>query len=111
MFKVVILVAVLVIGFIAYTGVDVSDEYNSVSELRNNAYNDVVDPLAKKVLKQVSKVRLDEKIDSAFAEYITDAEIDTRNIIEDEIESTNIAVDKDNNKIEITIFLEEKQNE
>ena len=101
MFKVVILVAVLVIGFIAYTGVDVSDEYNAVSELRNNAYNDIVDPLAKKVLKQVSEVKLDEKIDSVFAEYVT----------EDETDSTNIAVDKNNGKIEITIFLEEEQNE
>jgi len=111
MFKVVIVVAVLVIGFIAYTGVDVSDEYNSVSDLRNDAYNDVVDPLAKKVLKQVSEVRLDEKINSAFAEYVTDSEIDLENIIEDETDSTNIAVDKNNNKIEITIFLEEEQNE
>ena len=56
MMQVVIVVVVLVIGFIAYTGVDVSEEYNSVSELRNDAYNDVVDPLAKKVLKQVSEV-------------------------------------------------------
>jgi len=111
MFKVVIVVAVLVIGFIAYTGVDVSEEYNSVSELRNDAYNDVVDPLAKKVLKQVSEIRLDEKIDSAFAEYVTDTEIDSANITEDETDSTNVAVDKNNNKIEITIFLEEKQNE
>jgi len=101
MFKVVILVVVLVVGFIAYTGVDVSEEYSSVSQLRNDAYNDVVDPLAKKVLKQVSEVRLDEKIDSAFAEYVT----------EDETEPKNIAVDKDNKKIEITIFLEEERNE
>ena len=110
MFKVVIVVVVLVIGFIAYTGVDVSDEYNSVSELRNDAYNDVVDPLAKKVLKQVSEVRLDERIDSAFAEYVTDVETNL-NIIEDETDSKNIVVDKNNNKIEITIFLEEEQNE
>ena len=110
MFKVVILVVVLVVGFIAYTGVDVSEEYNSVSQLRNDAYNDVVDPLAKKVLKQVSEIRLDEKIDSAFAEYVTDTETNS-NIIEDETDSKNIVVDKNNNKIEITIFLEEKQNE
>ena len=101
MMQVVIVVAVLVIGFIAYTGVDVSDEYNSVSQLRNDAYNDVVDPLAKKVLKQVSDVRLDEKIDSVFAEYVT----------EDETELKNIVIDKDSKKIEITIFLEDEQNE
>jgi len=101
MFKVVILVTVLVIGFIAYTGVDISEEYNSVSQIRNDAYNDVVDPLAKKVLKQVSEVRLDQKIDSAFAEYVSESETELK----------NIAVDKDNKKIEITIFLKEEQNE
>ena len=101
MLKVVIVILVLVVGFIAYTGVDVTEEYNSVSELRNDAYNGVIDPLAKKILKQVSEVRLDEKIDSAFAEYVIDNETD----------SENISVDKNNDKIEITIFLKEDQNE
>jgi len=101
MLKVVFLVVVLVIGFIAYTGADVSDEYNAVSELRNDAYNDIVDPLAKKVLSEVSQIKLDEKIDSAFEQYIT----------EDKTDSKNIAVDKNNDRIEITIFLDEEQNE
>ena len=101
MLKVVIVILVLVVGFIAYTGVDVTEEYNSVLDLRNDAYNDVIDPLAKKVLKQVSEVRLDEKIDSAFAEYVIDNENDAQ----------NISVDKNNDKIEITIFLKEDQNE
>jgi len=106
--KVVIVVLVLVIGFIAYTGVDVTDEYNSVSELRNDAYTGIIDPIAKKVLKQVSEIRLDEKIDSAFAEYLTDDE--TENIVEEE-DARNIEVDRNNGKIEITIYLEDKKNE
>jgi len=108
MLKVVIVILVLVVGFIAYTGVDVTEEYNSVSDLRNDAYNGVIDPLAKKVLKQVSEIRLDEKIDSAFAEYVTNNVTDSKI---DEDNSRNIEVDRNNGKIEITIYLEDKKNE
>jgi len=62
MFKYVILIVVLVIGYIAYTGVDVTEEYDSISEIRNTVLDDVFDPLAKNVLAKVSESNLDEAI-------------------------------------------------
>jgi len=53
MFKYVILIVVLVIGYIAYTGVNVTEEYDSISEIRNTVLDDVFDPLAKNVLAKV----------------------------------------------------------
>ena len=55
MLKLVLLFAFLVIGYIGYTGVDVSNEYDAVSKVRNVALDEVVDPVTKKVLKQVSE--------------------------------------------------------
>ena len=69
MFKLVLLFAFLVVGYIAYAGVDVSNEYDAVSKVRNVALDEVVDPVAKKVLKQVSESELDKTIESAVANY------------------------------------------
>ena len=69
MLKLVLLFAFLVIGYVAYTGVDVSNEYDAVSKVRNVALDEVVDPVAKKVLKQVSESELDKTIESAVANY------------------------------------------
>ena len=69
MFKYVILIVVLVIGYIAYTGVDVTEEYDSISEIRNTVLDDVFDPLAKKVLKQVSESELNQIVESSIAKY------------------------------------------
>ena len=69
MFKYVILIVVLVIGYIAYTGVNVSEEYDSISEIRNTILDDVFDPLAKKVLKQVSESELDQIVESSVEKY------------------------------------------
>ena len=69
MFKYVILIVVLVIGYIAYTGVDVTEEYDSISEIRNTVLDDVFDPLAKKVLKQVSESELNQIVESSIEKY------------------------------------------
>jgi len=69
MFKYVILIVVLVIGYIAYTGVDVTEEYDEFSEIRENAFDGIIDPLAKKVLKQASEYDLDEIIETAIETY------------------------------------------
>ena len=69
MFKYVILIVVLVIGYIAYTGIDVTEEYDSISEVRNTVLDDLLDPLAKKVLKQVSESELNQIVESSIAKY------------------------------------------
>ena len=69
MFKYVILIVVLVIGYIAYTGIDVTEEYDSISDIRNTVLDDLLDPLAKKVLKQVSESELDQIVESSIAKY------------------------------------------
>ena len=68
MLKYVILIAI-VIGYIAYTGVDVTEEYDSISEIRNTVLDDLFDPLAKKVLKQVSESELDQIVESSIEKY------------------------------------------
>ena len=69
MFKLVFFVMALVVVYIAYTGIDVSSEYDAVSKVRNVALDEVVDPVTKKVLKQVSESELDKTIESAVANY------------------------------------------
>lgn len=69
MFKLVFLFVGLVIVYIAYTGIDVSNEYDAVSKVRNVALDEVVDPVAKKVLKQVSESELDKVVESAAKQY------------------------------------------
>ncbi len=69
MFKYVILIVVLVIGYIAYTGVDVTEEYDSISEIRNTVLDDVFDPLAKNVLAKVSESELDQIVESSIEKY------------------------------------------
>ena len=69
MFKYVILIVVLVIGYIAYTGINVTEEYDTISEVRNTVLDDVFDPLAKKVLKQASESELNQIVESSIAKY------------------------------------------
>ena len=69
MFKYVILIVVLVIGYIAYTGIDVTEEYDSISGIRNTVLDDVFDPLAKKVLKQASESKLNQIVESSIEKY------------------------------------------
>ena len=69
MFKLVFFIVIIVIGYIAYTGIDVTSEYDDISKIRNQVFDNVVDPLAKKVLKHASESNLDELIDSTITKY------------------------------------------
>ena len=69
MLKYAILIAVVGIGYIAYTGVDVTEEYDSASKVRNIILDDVFDPFAKKVLKQASESELDKIVESTIEKY------------------------------------------
>ena len=69
MFKYVFLIVVLVIAYIAYTGINVTEEYDSISEIRNTVLDDVFDPLAKNVLTKVSESNLDEAITNTIEDY------------------------------------------
>jgi len=68
MFKLIFLVLV-VIGFIAYTGIDVTSEYDSISKVRTQVFDDIIDPLTKKVLKYASESNFDEIIDTTITKY------------------------------------------
>ena len=72
MFKYVILIVVLVIGYIAYTGINVTEEYDSISEIRNTVLDDIFDPLAKNVLAKVSESKLDEAIANTVEDHYGD---------------------------------------
>ena len=69
MFKFVILLVIGVIGYIAYTGVDVTEEYDSFAEIRNLALAEIFDPLAKSALEKTSESNLDQVIHDAINEY------------------------------------------
>ncbi len=51
------------ISFIAYTGINVTSEYDDISKVRDAVFENVIDPLAKIILKQASDFNLDEIID------------------------------------------------
>ncbi len=68
MLKIIFLI-VIVIGFIAYTGIDVTSEYEIISEIRIQIFENIIDPLVKKVLKQASEVNLELIIDSTITKY------------------------------------------
>ena len=68
MLKIIFLI-VIVIGFIAYTGIDVTSEYEIISKVRIQIFENIIDPLVKKVLKQASEVNLDLIIDSTITKY------------------------------------------
>jgi len=69
MLKYAILIAVVVIGYIAYTGADVTEEYDAITEIRDIAFDDVVDPLAKDILKQASESNIEEIIENSIEKY------------------------------------------
>ncbi len=68
MLKIIFLI-VIVIGFIAYTGIDVTSEYEIISKVRIQIFENIIDPLVKKVLKQASESNLDLIIDSTITKY------------------------------------------
>ncbi len=65
MLKLALFLSIGIIGFIAYTGIDISNEYESISEIRNDAFNDVIDPLTKKILSEAANSNLDEIVNDA----------------------------------------------
>jgi len=65
MMKLALFLGVILIGFVAYTGIDISEEYGAISDIRNNALNDVIDPLSKKVLIEAANSNLDDYINNA----------------------------------------------
>ena len=66
MIKLVLFLSIGIIGFIAYTGIDISNEYEAISEIRNDALNDVIDPLSKKILTEAANSNLDEIINDVI---------------------------------------------
>jgi len=52
MFKYIVLITIIVIGYVAYTGEDITEKYDAVSEIRTIAWNDVIDPFVKDILKK-----------------------------------------------------------
>ena len=68
MFKSVFLI-LLVIGFVAYTGIDVTSEYDTISNVRSQIFDNFIDPLVKKTLKSASESNLDKVVVETFAKY------------------------------------------
>ena len=60
MLKLAIFLSIVLVGFVAYAGIDVSNEYEAVSDIRDDAFNKVVDPLSKKILAEAANSNLDE---------------------------------------------------
>ena len=69
MLKYAILIAVVVIGYITFTGIDVTEEYDAITEIRDIAFEHVVDPLAKDILKQASESNIEEIIENSIEKY------------------------------------------
>jgi len=69
MLKYAILIAVVVIGYIAYTGTDVTEDYDAITEIRDIVFGDVVDPLTKDILKQASESNIEEIIENSIEKY------------------------------------------
>ena len=65
MLKSALFLSIVIIGFVAYTGIDITEEYEAISDIRNNALNDVFDPLSKKVLVEAANSNLDDYINNA----------------------------------------------
>ena len=65
MLKLVLFLGIVFIGFVAYTGIDISKEYEAVSHVRNDALNKVVDPISKKVLTETANSNFDEFVNNA----------------------------------------------
>ena len=66
MLKLVLFLGIIFIGFVAYTGIDVTQEYQAVSEIRDDALTKVVDPLTKTVLSGAANSNLDEIVNGAI---------------------------------------------
>ena len=68
MIKIIFLI-VIILGFIAYTGIDISTEYGALSKTRMQVFENVIDPLVKKILAYVSESDFDLIVDSTIKKY------------------------------------------
>jgi hypothetical protein len=68
MYKFIFLI-LLVVGFVTFTGIDVTSEYEAISNIRSQFFDELVDPLTKKALKHASESNLDEVVEETFAKY------------------------------------------
>ncbi len=69
MLKYAFLIALVVIGYIAFTGTDVTEEYDAITEIRDIVFGDVVDPLTKDILKQASESNIEEIIENSIEKF------------------------------------------
>ena len=69
MLKYAFLIALIVIGYIAFTGTDVTEEYDAITEIRDIVFGDVVDPLTKDILKQASESNIEEIIENSIEKF------------------------------------------
>jgi len=67
MLKIAIFLSIVIVGFIAYTGIDVTKEYDAVSNIRDDAFNKIVDPLSKKLLTEAANSNLDKIVDDVVS--------------------------------------------
>ena len=67
--KIVFLIVIVVIGFVAYTGINVNSEYDSVSMFRDKFFENIFDPLAKIILSSASESNLEKIIDDTISKY------------------------------------------
>jgi len=67
MIKLIFLIVIVIIGYVAYTGINVDSEYGSASMLRNEFFENVFDPLAKMILSQASESNLDKIIEDVIS--------------------------------------------
>jgi len=67
MLKIAIFLSIVIVGFIAYTGIDVTKEYDAVSNIRDDTFNKVVDPLSKKLLTEATNSNLNKIVDDAVS--------------------------------------------
>jgi len=69
MVNMIFFILILIVGVIAYTGIDVTAEYDDISEMRNQALDNVIDPLTKNILKYASESNFDEIVGSIITKY------------------------------------------
>ena len=69
MIKKFFLAVFLVLGYVAFTGTDVTDEYDALSSARDQVLDKGLDPLAKKALIQVSESQLDVLLEETLKKF------------------------------------------
>lgn len=68
MFKQILFVSVIGLVLIAYLEIDVTEQYEQFSEIRNSALNEVIDPLVIEVLHGTANLELEKAIEE-YLEY------------------------------------------